>query len=1077
MSQASNSFKVYQASAGSGKTYTIVKEYLKLCLKDSASTANFSQILAITFTNKAANEMKEKVMQQLNDILQSNPDKAPDGMEADLINELGISRQSLKDNARQLFQLILHDYSNFCVSTIDAFVQRLARSFAKDLNLPTQYNVSIDEEEVADAITERIGEQIGSSDSYLTKIVEDYSGMKFDSEKSPKIANNIHDFVKELFSEEAFQKNEENHFEAPAQYEETRTFLQRKTQPFETQCQQFTKDFGAFLTKNGLAADDFSGKSRSACLSAFKKLQRKEYGPISDSLVKVLEGDANWFAKELPKRLGPTAMEDLDKAFQQVFIPFFKTYQSQIGSYLFYKKQLDKLSLYVLRSKIKSEMEAYIGEEQIVHISEFNKRINQIMGDFSVPFVYERIGEHFKHLFIDEFQDTSVLQWQNLMPLIDNNLANNDMSMIVGDGKQSIYRWRNGEVGQIVNLPLIYDKPKGNPIFDGYERSFSNNFEFHPLNRNFRSFKNIVHFNNRFFDFSATLLPENSRKVYVDQNEYKQVSIEQQCHHQEEGYVQIELMDADHSNDEAMLSRIKELIEDLTHKGFRKSDITILVRTNKIGVLIADYLNENGIDIYSAESILLNTSEKVQLIINTLDYLIHNDNTSKIASVLYYWNVTHQADFNGVVDGIFDKVGDITQGKTSMEEVMGLEHGAFQSLLAKSYSLYDLCAALIRLYGFNTIGDAFLNFLLDVVYKWQYSDETGISSFLEFWDKKKDSLSVLCSNADAVNIMTVHKSKGLAFPVVIYPFVKDNLDERKSNSIWITPEELGFDAIPNIDKVQFSITDDSAKWSPQTRQIVEQEYDKIRLDNLNILYVAFTRAQQRLHVLSYQTKDEGKNPLNAFLKDHPDSYGDPNSTKVESPKETTIPKEIYNESTACEWFDKISIDPEPSMFWISKEDKMKPVEWGEFVHQALAEVQYAKDINHVLDPYINAGVIDNPTAMMLHGLFEQMVLDPTIYEAFTDQAKVKNECEILSRQYGIIRPDRYAELPDRIILLDYKTGQKDRKHHQQLANYITALKEMVNKKIDAYLVYLGDSVEVVPIQDQQDKESQYSIIL
>ena len=1070
MSQATKNFKVYQASAGSGKTYTIVKEYLKLCLKDSNSTTNFSQILAITFTNKAANEMKEKIVQQLNDIINSDPSQTPQGMEADLIEELNIGRESLKANAQLLFQHIIHDYSSFCVSTIDSFVQKLARSFAKDLHLPTQYNVNIDKEETADAITDRLGEQIGSSDTYLTEIVEDFSKTKFDNEKSFKITKDIYEFVIKLFSEEAYQKNETNHFETKEQYEETLDFLRKKTQPFEAQCRKFVKEFDAFIKRNGLTANDFYKQSTSPCISIFKKLKKNEYGLVNDNLAKIIKGDAHWYHNTLPNRIGATALEALDKDFQQAILPLLKSYQAQIGTFLFYKEQLNNLSLYVLRFKLKSEIESYIGEEQIVPISEFNKRINQILGDFSVPFIYERLGEHFKHLFIDEFQDTSVLQWQNLMPLVDNSLANNNMSMIVGDGKQSIYRFRNGEVGQIINLPFIYGKPTDAPAFDDYERNFHNNFNFNALNRNFRSFKNIVDFNNSFFEFSSSYLPESCRKVYVDQNEYKQVSIEQQHFFEEEGFVQVELIDANPSNAEPMLSRIKELIEDLTSKGFRKSDITILIRTNKIGVLIADYLNKNGIDIFSAESILLSASDKVQLIVNSLDYLIHNDNPAKIATVLYYWNATHQANFNGVVDGFFDKVAMIGQGQTTMEEAMGLELGVFKSLLSKSYSLYDLCSALMRLYGFNTVGDAFLNFLLDVVFKWQHSNENGIDGFLEFWETKKDDLSVLCNNVDAVNIMTVHKSKGLAFPVVIYPFVKDDLNDRKTNSIWITPEELGFETIPNIEKVQFDLTENNSKLNSKTQKIVEQELEKVRLDNLNVHYVAFTRPRQRLHILAYQNNDTtGKSPINAFLKSHPDSYGDPESRKVESNKEPNLPEEIHNDSRSSEWFDKISIDPMPSMFWISKENKMKPVEWGTFVHQALSEVQHAEDIHHVLDPYINSGILDTQTALMLQGIFEQMVIHPSIYEAFTNQAKVKNECEILSHQYGIIRPDRYAELPDKIILLDYKTGQKERKHHDQLIEYATVLKEMVNKKIDAYLVYLGDTVEVVPVLNNVKK--------
>lgn len=1064
MSLPSNAFKVYQASAGSGKTYTIVKEYLGLCLRSEAATENFRQILAITFTNMAANEMKAKILKQINDIIHSDPNQDAKGMEADLIKELDIDRKALKANAGILFQKIIHDYSSFCVSTIDAFVQRLSRSFTKELNLPTQFNVSIDEDEVADAITERIGEQIGLTNPFLTKILEDFSEMKFDSEKSPKIANNIHDFVKRLFSEEAFQKNEENHFETEEQYKETLEFINKRIYPFEAECKQFVRDFEGFIKTNNLTEDDFNFKAKGPCLSFLKNLKENKLPTLGERQLQIIDGGFNWYSKALTKKSG---FDSLDAEFQQVFVRYLKRYQQQIGKYQFFKSQLGLLSLYALRSKIKAELETYINEEQIVHISEFNKRINELMGDFTVPFVYERLGEHFKYLFIDEFQDTSVLQWQNLIPLLDNSLASN-MSMVVGDGKQSIYRWRNGEVGQIVSLPEIFSKPGNTPAFDDFERSLINHFDFNELKCNYRSFKNIVEFNNSFFDFGSHYLSADCRKVYADINSRynKEVSITQQSTIDEEGFVQVELFDPSDS-DEAMLRRIKELIEELTNKGFKKSDITILVRKNKVGSLIANYLNENGIDVISAESILLKTSDKVQLIINTLDYLIHDDNAAVIASVLYFWNATHRMDFNGIVDGIFDQANSIAKGETDIENAMGMEPRALKSLLSKSYSLYDLCSAIMRLYGFNTVGDSFLNFLLDVVYKWQSSDESGIGSFLEYWEKKKDKLSVICGNADAVNIMTIHKSKGLEFNVVIYPFMVDNLDDKKPGSLWITPEALGFEPIPNIDKVQFTITKDSATWSPQAAQLAEQENDKVRLDNMNLNYVAFTRAVQRLHILAYQSKDDNKSPLNAFLKEHPDTYGDPDARKVERKKDYPLVKDVFTESASDDWFNKITIDPNPSMFWANPDDKMSPVEWGEFVHQVLSEVKDAKDIDHVLSPYIDAGVIDSKTASMLYGLFEQMVLHPAIYEAFTDQTKTKNECDILTSQHEIVRPDRYAELPDKIILLDYKTGQPSKDHHEQLQQYMSVLKMMKNKRIEAYLVYLGDTVQVVPVTNKE----------
>lgn len=1039
--QLNKSFKVVQASAGSGKTYTIVKEYLKLCLKSKAAVVNFSQILAITFTNMAANEMKDKIVKQLVSIINSDSNTQPESMEADLIKELGINRTELKENARLLFLKIIYNYSDFFICTIDAFVQKLARSFSKDLGLPTQFNVSIDEEEVADDITERIGEQIGRDNPYLTKIVEDYAESKLEGEKSPKVANEIHEFTKKLFKEESFEKSDDNPFEFEKCYKETLEFINGKVVPFEKRCQQFVEDFGNFIQKHGLTPDDFSGKSRSVCLSIYKNLQRKDYPMPSASLMKIVNGEADWYPKTSPK-------PQLDDAFEQAFKQHIRHYANGIGPYHFYKSQHDKLSLYVLRSKLKAEMEAYIGEEQVVHISEFNKRINKILGDFSVPFIYERLGNRFKHVFIDEFQDTSVLQWQNLIPLLHNGISSGHLSMVVGDGKQSIYRWRSGEVEQIVKLPEIPVKPEDSEAFDDFERSFINQFNFDELKTNFRSFANVIQFNNDFFKSSVSFLSEESRKVYADNNERygKEVSIEQLIKHKEPGYVNVELFDPADNAEEAMLERIKDLIVDLTGKGFLKSDITILVRKNKVGSLIADYIAKQGIPVISGDSILLKSSNKVRLIISTLDYLIHPDNPVSLATMNYHWNLVQHKHFDGIADGFFDH---------------GPDPEAFKALMVRSYSLYDLCAALMRLYGLDSAGDSFLSFLLDVVYQWQSADEAGIANFLTYWEKKKNKLTVASGKTDAVTVMTIHKSKGLEFNVVICPFVVDNLDDKKPSSFWVAPEDLGFEAIPHIEKVQFTLTKDSSTWSSKTQELADEEKARVRLDNMNLNYVAFTRAVQRLHILSYKTKTPDKSPLNTFLESHSATYGDPDTRKVEFGEKEKEAIEFYHESRSSEWFDKISVDPNPSMFWANPNDKMKPQEWGDFVHQVLSEIKHPDDINHALSPHVDSGVIDQSTADMLKNLFLQMATHPLISEAFSPLAKVKNECDILLSTGKILRPDRFAEMPDRIYLLDYKTGKQEPEHLRQLAQYLGVLKKMVNKPISAYLVYLGEVITVV----------------
>lgn len=1076
-------FKVYQASAGSGKTFTIVKEYLGCCLHDEPSTDNFRHILAITFTNMAANEMKEKILQHLNDIINSDTSQPAKEMERDLLEMLNIGRPELKKNATILFYKILHDYSSFNVCTIDTFVQKLSRPFTNELQLPNKYAVSIDETEVAEALTEKIGEKIGPDNPFLTKILEDYNQQMLDDEKKPRVEENIHEFIIKLFSERSYQKNEQNHFTEQDQYNETLNVILSRKKEFEKHCQDFLKDFDAFFNGHHLSKDDLNGKTSSPCLSLWKKIQQDKIEVPTKTMLDSLDKDYCWYAGSLPKDR-PHEMEALNKAYKDTYVSFLEYYKSHWGSYLFCKKLLSNLSLYVLRSIIRAEMESFIKEEQVVHISEFNKRIHDVMGDFSVPFLYERIGEHIKHLFIDEFQDTSILQWQNLIPLLDNNLSGGNMNMVVGDGKQSIYRFRNGEVEQIVSLPKIFSKPDNSPAFDTFEHTLCNNFKFKELESNYRSFDNIVTFNNTFFEFSSKepYLDEATRKVYIDDDPVtgKKVSVKQICQKKEKGLVQVELYDFDECDKNIYPVRIKELIDELRQHGFQNKDITVLVRENKQGALVANYLTENHIDVVSSDSILLSSSNKVQLIVHTLDYLVHNDNPATISAVLYYWHSTHQEGFSGTIDHFFDKANAIARGGHSIEKETGLPEGTLQSLLARSFSLYDLCSALARTYGFNTVKDCYLNFLFDTVFTWQSNNQNNIESFLSYWEEKGGRLSVVTDNTDAVTIMTIHKSKGLEFPVVILPFANDNIDFKKKNkveSIWIEPEKLGFDPIPHIEKVQFELTEINAKWSPEAKAIHDNAKAKTRLDNLNVNYVAFTRAIQRLYILAEQIKDDrGTSPLNRFIKsqqaqwvdesDNPDAHirimyrmGDTTEMKVAKKEEDAVTS-VFNDSQSCEWFDKISIDPDPSMFWMSKDDKMKPREWGDFVHQVLSEVHQGNDIDRALQPYLDAGIIDASTASGLKGLFLQMVNHPDIGKAFLPEAIVKNECEILSKSFGILRPDRYAELSDKIYLLDYKTGSPSEQHHRQLQRYASVLKKMVTKNIEAYLVYLGDKVEV-----------------
>lgn len=1075
--KGNTAFRVFQASAGSGKTYTLVKEYLKLCLKSESDVANFRTILAMTFTNAAANEMKERIVSDLCNIIGS---AEPEGIEADLVEELRITDTQLKKNAQSLLTCIMHDYSSFCVCTIDAFVQKISRSFVHELGLSSQYTVSIDDNEMANAVVESMGAQISDDNAFLSQIVSDFCKNQFDNDRSNNLQENLISFIEKLMAEKAYQRDENNNIHDLEQYQATDKFLKEKAEAFEGKMKDCLDQFKAFERRNDLSIQDYYYTTGSFA-AYFNKIAKKNYEDPGVRFINAANQGA-WYSKVAEKRFSTSELDRLTNELTPILQSVLQLIENERASYLFYNSQRDMLCMYALRTRIREEFQRISDEDEIVHISEFNKMINNVLGDYSVPFIYEKVGETYRHVFVDEFQDTSIMQWQNLLPLIDNGLSTNEMSMVVGDGKQSIYRFRSGEVGQLVSLPEIFALPNDerHDAFAQYQENLKSHFGFSQLDTNRRSFQNIIKFNNDFFEKTYKELSEEHQRVYIDKNEEfgKEVSVAQKTFKAKEGFVQVQLYDP--KDKEFCYGAIEKLIVDLLGKGYKYGDIAILTRKSDFGSMIANYLNDKKIPIVSRDSILLKSSDKVRLLVNTLRYLIDRSNEIVVANEIYLWHLVNDADNADDVTQIFDSVKAIAKGEADIEAVLGLgESGLLAEVLSKATCLYDLCASLERLFGFNSLNDAFLDFFMEEVFKWQSGLTESITDFLAFWDKKQDKLSIESAEANAVNIMTIHKSKGLQFPVVIYPKAITDLDYRlggnsKAEEIWVKPEDLGFEPIPNLEKVLFKLTKEVEKMGSLAFDYYQKEVQDNRLDNLNLLYVAFTRAMQRLYVLAEDS--DKNNVIQEYLNletlpegmmveaDHKLlQFGNPDFQKPvpkeENAEKVTVIGNVERDLASCDWFGKINVDSNPSMFWMSPDDKMSPSEWGDLVHEMLSKIETVADIDHALQPYILEGIIDSETANMLKERMLQMMNNPIICKAFADDAKVKNECEILS-EGEIKRPDRYAELPDEIILLDYKTGKKAHSHHQQLKDYIVALRQMVTKEIRAYLVYLTDPIEV-----------------
>lgn len=1070
-------FKIYKASAGSGKTFTIVREYLTLCLGDNADA--FREILAVTFTNKAANEMKAKILHFLVGISEGSDEKDIRQMRSYLLDAVGVQESELIRRANALYVRILHDYSDMAVCTIDSFVQRLSRSFARELELPGQYSVILDNDDLIDEIIQRLSDEIGK-DTFITNILSEFVEFNLSEETSWNVKKLIGEYIEKLLSEDAYRKGNYKNFSDldEPKYKVIKKYVHSENEKMNDALSQIIKYIETEEAKRGITELDYNGKAKTGLPSVKRKMQEGKSVVTTATIEKILSGEKLW--NDAKSHIG-------DDSVVEVYKNAIEKYKSLYSKKLVYGIIEKDLYLYVLRSHIFELIREYINETSQVHISEFNKRISDVLGDCSVPFIYERIGERYRHYFIDEFQDTSVLQWQNFLPLMENSLAFGNMNMIVGDAKQSIYRFRSGEVEQIISLPMIYKRPAGE-FGARCEQQFVNSAQKMSLGTNYRSSKNVIKFNNTFFRFAGTHIADgvfnDAEQVYDSKNQG--------------GFVSVEVFGGDVKTaeyKEKVKASMLAQIQNLHAQGVDYKDITILVRSNGDGTDIADYLVANGIEVLSAESVLLQSSDKVQLIVNTLKLMVDANNPVTQKAVEHFADATNTSN-----PLCRDAIHRISSGDAMNRVCTG--------------GLYDVIAQICKSYNFNVLEDVFLQYFMNTVYEWQCRHSAGIGDFLEFWDKKKDKLAVqITGDLDCVQVMTIHKAKGLEFNVVLYPYADTSLISSRGftqSEIWLQcADNQDTKDIPHLDAFLLKLSKEKLSGT-NYEHLVKKEENKTMLDILDIMYVAMTRAKNMLFVYTndYCPK-EGYNLFTDFFADNLDiqhdktegdspdfddyfvkndefeiheneestsyNYGDFDATvltvKEKSDKDNKVKvlelKAGDEAPKTLNWTDKLQVDPDPTMIWAEKGSFM-PEEWGSLVHQILSKIKTINDAERALKPFVNDGTIDEEQAAKLLETFRKVTDIPQLKPAFSDDAIVKNEMDIHTYDGRIIRPDRYAETPQGTFLIDYKTGKEHEKYFNQLQDYTSALMQMnPMQQIKAFLVYIGDEVKVVEVKMEQ----------
>jgi ATP-dependent exoDNAse (exonuclease V) beta subunit len=1036
-------FHVYNASAGSGKTYTIAREYLQIIL-GNPDPNTFQRILAITFTNKAANEMKERVLSHLEMLSEGKMNT----LISEIQDNLGLELSELQKRSQEILKNILQYYSAFSINTIDSFTHRLIKSFAYDLKLPMNYEVELDGKLILNEAVENLISKIGT-DKELTEFLIDFAVAKADEDKSWDITRELNDVAKIILREDDVPYVEALSKRSLKEYKSLYNQLKKLQDSLTEEFQEIGHSFLELIKANNLEIGDFKGKYipnffTDVSTNNFNGNFLKRRGTIQ----KAIENHTYY---------NKSAKPEIVSAIESIVPQIIDHYQKCVANNG--KRELIKLFLksvnpIALISNIYNELEILKQEKQVQLNSEFNKYISDSIKDQPAPFIYERLGQRYRYFFIDEMQDTSVLQWQNLVPLLNNALAQeNSRLYLVGDAKQSIYRWRGGKAEQFIELG------------DENQNTFQVHKITHQLPRNYRSYSKIIDFNNQFFTHVAGYFQDaNYGQLYINENQQK-------LNDKEGGFVSLQFLELEGKRDDKLEQYAEQTYE--TIQGLRSDydldEICVLVRKNDAGVAIANYLSEKNIDVISSETLLLENSAKVQFVINMFR-LLQNRNDDQLKFELLYFLYDHLKVSKPKHSFFSNALVDDDNTFLSNLNDFGIQFSFDQFL---GLSIYEIAETLVRLFKLNMASDAHLKFVLDVLLERQKKGG-GISDFLEFWELKKDKLSISAAEKkNAVRIMTIHKSKGLEFPVVVFPCDLNIHDLSKSQD-WYEGSALNKELPPFL----VPTTKNLSEADPQGEEIYNRNKSQNELDNINLLYVALTRSVEQLYVISGNNgmnseRELKTNYFSGMFMDYLQQKGmwkDIQSEYTFGSKQRKSQKSTSDSNskdqikfTSVSWKDhQLALLNSSSKLWDT--ERGKAIAYGNLIHDMLARITSESDIEMVVENDLNNGMISKSESEEIKKLLVNVVSHPKLKSYFSRGYKSFNERELTDGFHQIVKPDKLLIKDQKAVIIDYKTGQSEEKHKTQIRNYAGVLQQLnfdVQKKI---LVYLNDEIDVQEVQ-------------
>ena len=1034
---------VFKASAGSGKTFRLAIEYIKLLIQNPQS---YRSILAVTFTNKATEEMKMRILSQLYGLSKQLPDSKT-YMQC-ICDELDVTPVFVKERAETALNNLLHNYNYFRVETIDTFFQSVLRNLARELDLAPNLRIALNDYQVEEIAVDQLIEDLQTTDVILSWILN-YIMENISDDRSWNVIRQIRQFGRTIFSDdyktvsnELRQRLNEKGF-----YEQYTKQLQEIKTAAKERMKYFGNTFFEILDNEDLSPDDFANKRRGIS-SFFLKLQK---GTFDTSVMSTTATNCNgdptkWYSKTSPKReqIHMLAEGQLGNLLRQAV-------EERPHQWMLFQSAnliLSHLNQLRLLDSIETRVRQLNEESNRFLLSDTQQLLNTLIGDNDSPFIFEKIGTQLEHIMIDEFQDTSTVQWKNFKVLLDETMSHKGShNLIVGDVKQSIYRWRSGDWRLLNNIEKQF--PEGT-------------IEERPLDTNYRSSRRIIEFNNSFFMHAAKWEHEQIQEnpeAHDLERAYAHVSQLIPDSRDDSGYVSIDLLPSDNYQN-ATLERLVEILRNLLVQGVKPNDIAILLRNNKQITMIANYLaNEmrGEVTIVSDEAFRLDASLSVNIIVNALRLLVNSEDTLAAAFLKK------------------------TTGLLLPDDTENLKRLPIYELVEQLFIFYNL--------GARDNQSAYICAFYDYLNEFTTENSGDIDEFLREWDNTISVKTIQSDELSGIRLLSIHKSKGLEFGTVICPYCDWLLEKQSGNTIWCRPASPPFCDLPIV-PVDFS-------QKGMTGTIFENDYHHEHLqnivDNLNLLYVAFTRAEKQLFVIGKRgSKSSRSTVIEAVLPNIDGSLENLQNTNevlhyeygvydgCQTSQDThgnNVSQNVFLQVPFPHHVKLQSFDSHvdfrqsnQSKLFVSDDDDQQQAGYitlGNVLHRIFSTIRTTEDIDIALQQLQNDGILYNEEISRdrLVEMLRKRLEHPKVSDWFSSRWQLFNECSILTMNDGEVqerRPDRVMTDGKEWIVVDFKFGKERSEYLDQVRQYMDLLQQMGHRNIKGYLwyVYSNKIVEV-----------------